>query len=397
MRKISRSWKSAARLGFAVVSAGGVAEALHACSSDNSPAAAGPDASVVVTDAGIVLQKVTPTVILADQSDAGAVHVDPDVVNAWGLAFAPTGTAWISDNGTGKATLFPPNADGGPIPSIIVPAPAAAVAKDAGATSAPTGVRLNTNSSAFLGDVFIFATEDGTIAGWQPSVPAMAQIRVDNSAGSPTTNAVYKGLAIIPTTPPRLVAANFRSATIEVFDASYRPLATVAATSSRVFFDATIPAGYAPFNVAVFGTSVVVTYAVQDAAKHDDVAGQGKGAVSIFDFNGNVVKSLIPVTAGGPLSSPWGLAIAPASWGALGGALIVGNFGDGTIHAFNALTGSLVGQLVGPSGSPLVLDGLWSTVFGTNADAGLSPNALFFTSGPNMENNGRYGVLTLPQ
>jgi uncharacterized protein (TIGR03118 family) len=377
--------------------AGGVAGALHACSSSDSPAAAVPDASVFVTDAGVVLQKVTPRVVIADQGDAGAVHVDPDVINAWGLAFSPSGIAWISDNGTGKSTLFPPNADGGPIPSVIVPAPSEAVAMDAGATSSPTGVRLNTNSSAFFGDVFIFATEDGTVAGWQPSVPTMAQVRVDSSAGSPTNNAVYKGLAIVPTTPPRLVAANFRSGAIDVFDANYRQLSTVMVSAPRVFSDPTIPAGYAPFNVATLGQNVVVTYAVQDAAKQNNVAGKGLGAVSVFNFSGALVKSLIPVTSGGPLNAPWGLAVAPAGWGALGGDLIVGNFGDGTIHAFSTLTGALNGQLVGPSGSPLVIDGLWATVFGNNADAGVSPNALFFTSGPNMENNGRFGVLTLPQ
>ncbi len=343
------------------------------------------------------MQKVTSTVLVADTSDAGAAHVDPDLVNAWGLAFSPNGVAWISDNGTGKATIFAPNAGAGAIPSVTVPAPAAATATDAGATSSPTGMIFNSNASAFFGDLFVMSTEDGTIAGWQPSVPATAQIRVDNSGGAPTSNAVYKGLAIVPSSPPLLLAANFRAATIDVFDANYRPLATVAATASRAWVDMSLPPGYAPFNVVTIGQNVYISYALQDDAKHDDAAGVGHGAVTVFDLNGNVVKSLIQVTSGGPLNSPWGMAVAPSNWGSLGGMLLVGNFGAGNINAFDTTTGALTGTLVDSNNSPIVMSGLWALVFGNDADAGVSPNALFFPAGPNMESDGRYGVMTLTQ
>ena len=341
---------------------------------------------------------VTPTLLIADQSDAGAAHVDPDLVNAWGLAFNPTGTAWISDNGTGKATLFPPNADGGPIPSVLVPAPPAERAADAGATASPTGMVLNPNTTNFLGDLFIASTEDGTISGWQPSNPTTFMIRVDRSAGAPTTNAVYKGLAIVPSSPPVLLGANFRAGTIDVFNSSYVLEAAVAASGPSAWVDASLPAGYAPFNVAVIGQSVYVAYALQDSAKMDDSPGLGQGAVSVFDFSGNLKKSLIPVASGGPLNAPWGMAVAPSTWGALAGMLLVGNFGAGNINAFDPNSGALTGRLVSSSNNlPIVIPGLWALVFGDDADAGISPNALYFTAGPNMEKNGRYGVLTLAQ
>jgi uncharacterized protein (TIGR03118 family) len=388
------------RLGFVVGIAGGVAAvagALYACSSGDPPAAAGPgaDAGDAGTPAGILLQRVTKTVLIADTSDAGPQHVDPDLVNAWGLVFSPNGVAWISDNGTGKATLFPPNADGGAIPSVIVPPPPSDLALDADATAAPTGMVLNRNSLAFLGDLFIVSTEDGTISGWQPSSPLAFRIRIDDSlsADGGTDGALYKGLAIVPTTPPQLVAANFRAGRIDVFDAAYRPIPIVADALTAPWVDPTVPAGYAPFNVVTLGQNVYVSYALQDDQKKDDVKGAGHGAVSVFNFNGGLVKSLVPV--GAALDSPWGMAIAPAGWGALRGTLLVGNFGAGDINAFNPTTGALVGRLADSKNTPLVIDGLWSLVFGDDADAGISPNSLYFTAGPDKEQSGLYGVLTL--
>jgi uncharacterized protein (TIGR03118 family) len=390
----TRSWEGSLRLCFQCTCAGTVAGWLVACSSSGDPSAA-PGADGGVAESGVAAVKVASTVLIANTSDAGAAHVDPDLVNAWGLAFAPNGIAWISDNGTGKATLFPPSADAGPLASIVVPAPAAAKAEDAGATSTPTGMVLNQNSSAFLGDVFIAATADGTIAGWQPSTPATFQIRVDRSAGAPASNAVYRGLAIVPTSPPTLVAANIRS-TIDVFNSSYQLLVSVAAAAPRAWVDTSLPAGYAPYNVVTIGQSVYVAFALQNSAKNDATPGAGLGAVSVFDFNGNLLKSLIPV--GGALDAPWGMAVAPSSWGTISGDLLVGNFGAGNVNAFEVTTGKLTAELFGSTtNSPLVIPGLWALVFGDDADAGVSPNALYFTAGPDNLMNGLYGVLTLAQ
>jgi uncharacterized protein (TIGR03118 family) len=421
MRSTTRSWKGAARLFSFVAGAGAVAGTYGvACSSSSSD----PPGTADGGDAGVVLQRVNETVIIADTADAGAQHVDPDLVNAWGLAFSTNGVAWISDNGTGKATLFPPNADGGLIPSIVVPPPqpsggligteleagaldggvldgAVAAALDGGvATSSPTGLVMNTSGSTFfMGDVFLISTEDGTIAGWQPTRPAAAQTRIDASAN----DAVYKGLAIVPTNPPRLLAANFRAGTVDMFDANYAPLAASAVDGGALhpFVDTSVPPGYAPFNVVTIGKNVYVSYALQDEQKHDDVPGLGRGAISVYDFQGNLVKSLVPVgTDGGvgALDAPWGMAIAPSGWGSLGGMLLVGNFGSGTVEAFSTTTGALRGILQSATtNAPLVIDGLWSIVFGNDADAGISPNSLYFTAGPNSEKNGRYGVLTLAQ
>jgi uncharacterized protein (TIGR03118 family) len=396
-----------------------VGGAIVACtSSSESP---GPDASTGLpdgggvigkTDAGVPLVAVNSTLLVANAGDAGAEQVDPDLVNAWGLAFGPTGVAWISDNGTGNATLVPPRLDGGALAAIVVPPPPKEKAEDAGATSSPTGMAFNNVASAFKGDVFLVATEDGTIAGWQPSNPGSFVIRVDQSAADVAGAAVYKGLAIVPSTPPVLLAANFHQGTIDVFDSNYAPVvitdggaktvsdsgsvgSAASAATASIWTDSTLPSGYAPFNVAVLGQSVYVAYALQDSPKHDDTPGAGLGAVTVFDLQGNRVKSLLPVTTGGALNAPWAMAIAPSGWGALTGQLLVGNFGAGTINAFDTTTGAHTAQLATTAAQPLVIDGLWSLVFGDNPDAGVPSSNLYFTSGPNLETAGRYGVLTL--
>ncbi len=361
-----------------------------------------------VPDGGsaLILQKVTQTNLFADTADGGAPSVDPNLVNPWGLAFNPSGIAWVSDNGTGLATLYQTNKTTpvGLVVEIPLPSDAGAFypAADASTFAAPSGQIFNASAalpdagvtSDFLGDVFIISSEDGTISGWAPSLAdkTKATLRVDMSGG----NAIFKGLAIVPSSPQILLAADFHNGVIDAFDTSYAPVAPV----TGKWTDPSVPAGYAPFNIATSGTSVFVAYAKQDSEQHDDMAGAGNGAVSVFDFTGTLVKSLIPQSGTSALNSPWALTVVPAAgWGMIpAGSLLVGNFGDGAIHAYNASTGALVGTLTTGAGSPVLIDGLWALTWGPNApEAGTTPDQLYFTSGPNMENNGLYGYLTATQ
>jgi uncharacterized protein (TIGR03118 family) len=352
--------------------------------------------------AALVLQKVTETKLFADTVDGGAANVDPNLVNSWGLAFNPSGIAWVADNGTGLLTLYKPNSPT-PVPLVVqvpLPSDAGAVypALDSGTNAAPSGQIFNASAAVpdagttndFMGDFFIVSTEDGTISGWNPSLAdtTKAALRVDASG----SGAIFKGLAIIPSTPPLLLAADFHNGAIVAWDTNYAKVAIAAGK----WVDSTVPAGYAPFNIVVSGTNVLVAYAKQDADKHDDVSGAGNGQVSIFDATGTLTKSLIPQSATGALNSPWGMTTVPAGgWGSLtAGTLLVGNFGDGAIHAYDPSSGKLLGTMVTGAGSPLLIDGLWSLAWGPNApEAGATPDQLYFTAGPNMEDNGLFGYL----
>jgi uncharacterized protein (TIGR03118 family) len=336
-----------------------------------------------------VVQSLVETPIVTSDPDS-----DPTLVNAWGLAFNPNGFAWVVANGSGVANVY--TAAGPPARLVVtIPSPT-------GATSAPTGEVFNQNAADFTADKFLFATEDGTIAGWQSGTTAT--IHVDNS----DSGAVYKGIAIVNTTelhPARIYATNFNAGTVDVFDTEFKPVDTAR------FIDKGIPSGFAPFNVAVVERDfVIVTYALQNDEKHDDVAGPGNGFVDVFDLDGRFVTRLI---SEGVLNSPWGLAFPPESFGNLFDTLLVGNFGDGRINAFqiqgldvdDSVGGDKRGKVVpqakllgvvgDPSGNPLFLDGLWSLQFGVDA-GGFSSKTLYFTAGPAMESQGIFGMLTLP-
>ncbi len=407
------------RIGLAcgAIAAPAMAAAVYACSSSSDPMSPttqtfNKDGGSLVSDAAVVktpiLQSVNTTFLFADTADSGVVstdgaspQVDPNLVNPWGLAFASTGIAWIADNGLGISTLYQPNLPV-PLPEVVtIPPPAGA---EAGVMSTPTGVVLNLGAIPsdagapvdFKGDLFIFATEDGTIAGWNPKTDAFSDAgaatatkEVDNAAAG----SVYKGLAIVPGMPKKLVVADFHNDALALFDTNFAPITPPA----NKWVDPSIPSGYAPFNVVTIGGNVYVTYAVQNEEKHDDVDGAGHGAISVFDPNGKLVASLVKVTEGGPLNSPWGLAVAPPFWGNLGGSLLVGNFGDGAIHAFDLDTGAFKGELVNSTtGASLAVDGLWSLQFGNkNPDAGVSPDQLYFTAGPNKEMNGLFGFFSI--
>lgn len=313
---------------------------------------------------------------------------DTNLLNSWGLASSPTGPFWIADNGAGVATVY--NRDGQPIPSgsplvVTIPPPQGGTPP-----SAPTGVVFN-GANAFIvsqgthsgPSQFLFATEDGTISGWNPNVNGTnAILAVDNSA----SGAVYKGLALgTNNSGTFLFATDFHDAKIDVFDASFH-----AAGLPGSFADPSIPAGFAPFGIRNIGGSLYVTYAKQKLPeKHDDDAGPGNGFVDVFDTNGNLLQRL---ASHGTLNSPWGLALAPATFGVFSNDLLAGNFGDGRISAFDPSTGAFRGLIVDDGGNPVTIDGLWALTFG-NGSPGGDPNKLYFTAGPNGEKDGLFGSL----
>jgi uncharacterized protein (TIGR03118 family) len=314
-----------------------------------------------------------------------ALFTDPNLVNAWGITASPSGPFWVNDNGTGVATLYDgvgmPHPPGTPL-VVTIPLPSGKTGQ-----AAPTGLVFNSNSSDFnisststpAYAIFLFATEDGTISGWNPAVdPTHAVLKVDHSA-----SAVYKGLALASTSGGDfLFATNFHDGTVEEFDSSFHLV--------RSFTDPSLVSHrFAPFGIADINGQLYVTFAKQKKDRHDDLAGLGNGFIDVFDTNGNLVKRLV---SHGKLNSPWGLALAPSGFSKFGGDLIVGNFGDGFIHAYDPTTGQFRGEFVRRRGHPLVIDGLWGLSFGNNAAAG-SSGTLFFTSGPAGEKHGLFGGL----
>jgi len=314
--------------------------------------------------------------LVSNVSGAAAI-TDPNLVDAWGIA-NPATSFWVSDHGNGLTTVY---SGAGVVSSTVVTIPSAT----SGTVGKPTGQVQNNQAAAFTlanaGNAsFIFCTEDGLITGWNSGSAKLAEIKVNNSA----KNAVYKGLAIgASAAGGTLYAANFRSGKIDVFGPGFAPL-----TLAGSFSDPSVPTGFAPFNIWNVNNTLYVEYAKQDANQFLDVGGPGNGYVAAFDQNGNLLQHLV---SNGPLNSPWGVAIAPAGWGAFGGALLVGNFGDGRINAFNATTGAFLGTLQDANGNPLVVSGLWGLLFGVGTKADV--NTLFFVAGmPNGSQIAR-GVL----
>jgi uncharacterized protein (TIGR03118 family) len=318
-----------------------------------------------------------------------AQFTDGNLVNPWGLVHGPTTPWWVSDNGAGVSTLydgngnaFPPPPTGPLVVTITPPAGAAP-----GTLAAPTGVIFNggggfnvSQNGTSFSSVFIFDTEDGTISGWNPTFPdrSHAVLAVDRS--NVGKGAVYKGLAIGSNSSGTFIfATNFRFGTIDMFDSNFNLV--------RSFTDHRLPQSYAPFGIQNIGGNLYVTFAKQDAKKHDDVAGAGHGFVDVFDTNGNLISRLI---ARGSLNSPWGLTLAPADFGQFSNDLLVGNFGDGHINVFDPNTGAALGSLENSGGIPIQIDGLWSLQFGNGAAAGAT-NELFFTAGIDGEAHGLFG------
>lgn len=329
----------------------------------------------------------TQTNLVSDGS-VPAATTDPNLINPWGVSFSPTGPFWVSDNGMGVATIY----DGFGNPVSIAGKTTITVAPPPGqdTPAAPTGQVFNNTGSGFdvssngktASSVFLFATEDGTISGWSPNVDSgKSVIAVDNSQGG--NGAVYKGLAIGTTGGDTfLFAANFRNGTVDVFDKKFSQV--------NSFTDHNLPQGFAPFNVQVLDDKLFVTFAKQDDKKHDDVAGAGNGFVDEFDLHGHFINR---VASGGTLDSPWGLAIAPDSFGKFADDLLVGNFGDGTINVFNPHNDQFLGQMTGTDGKPIVIGDLWALVPG-NGGKGGDPDKIYFTAGLQNEAHGLFGSLS---
>ncbi|HEX7438361.1 MAG TPA: TIGR03118 family protein [Caldimonas sp.] len=219
------------------------------------------------------------------------------------------------------------------------------------------------------------------MSGWSPNVNLNSAVKVVDGAAQAK---VYKGLAIASQGgAPFLYATDFHNGVVDVFDSNFAKVGSVGA-----FTDATLPAGYAPFGIQAIGNLVYVSFAKQDGQAQDEVKGVGLGAVDVFDASGTLVKRLIP--AGGKLNAAWGMALAPADFGRFSSALLVGNFGDGTINAFDPATGAFLGTLSRSDGAPIAIDGLWGIAFGNGINA-QPTNTLFYAAGPAGETPGVYG------
>lgn len=329
-------------------------------------------AGLAITSAQATQISVT-NLITNDQSAHSAQTTDPDLVNAWGVAYLPTGPFWISDNGTGVTTLYSvePHTNTTTKIGLTVTIPG---------DGSITGQTANPNfaSGDFGGNLFLFVSEDGTISGWQSGTSATT-LQVGSDAN------VYKGTTFASTGGHSYVySANFRTGNIDILkgDAGAPDL-------TGNFTDPNLPAGYAPFNVQNLNGTIYVTYALQNADKDEEVKGVGLGIVDAFDANGNL---LARIGEGGTLNAPWGLALAPATFGGIAGDLLVGNFGDGTINIFDLSADTFVGLLKDKDGNIITIDGLWALIAGNDTLAGNS-NSIYFSAGPDDENNGLFGVL----
>ena len=342
--------------------------------------AAGPVAFAGAGGAGVYRQ----TNLVSDIPGVARV-TDPSLVNPWGMSEFPNGPLWVSDNNADVATLYTGDQHGGPLTAVPL------VVKIAG--GAPTGQVFNPTSSFVVSSgkasapaLFLFASENGDITGWAPTVPAQPPGGTSDQAevGFSDPNAVYKGLAVDASGPsPRLYAANFRTGAIDVFDATFHRVA-----HPGLFVDPSLPAGYAPFGIANLGGKLYVSYALQNAAMHDDVAGPGHGFVDVYSLGGTLLRRLV---TRGALNSPWGLVLATRHFGQFSGDLLVGNFGDGFIHAYDPASGALEGTLTNGDGNAIQINGLWGLLFGDKAAA--SRNTLFFSAGIADEAHGLLGTL----
>jgi uncharacterized protein (TIGR03118 family) len=314
--------------------------------------------------------------LVSDQPGKALIQ-DTNLINAWGISFSPTSTFWINDNETGKATLYAVTNDASGLPVVVKQALTVNIPGE----GSPTGQLFN-NTTNFHGDAFIFVSEDGVISGWRGALGTNAEILTVRS------NAVYKGVALASTAGgPLLLAANFSEGTVDVYDGN---LSLVHQLSNPH-----APAGYAPFNVRSLNGLIFVTFAKQDDDKEDDVPGAGHGLIALLDLHSQSFHTFAAGTdAGGHLpqiNSPWGLAIAPNTFGKHADQLLVGNFGSGTIMAFDEY-GHFKGLLEDERERTIVIDGLWGLTFGNGTRAGV-PGTLYFTAGPNGEGNGLFGSL----
>jgi uncharacterized protein (TIGR03118 family) len=372
------------------------------------------------------------TNLVSDTVKLGGKFIDPNLRNAWGVAFTPGASPfWIADNAAGLSTLYDGDGTivplGSPSGGVTIPCPPPATVGQGSScppnpppnNAAPTGMVWNPTTNpktAFLVPgtslpaSFIWATEDGTISAWTGNLasnPFNAVLAVNNAnVPNAMVGAVYKGLATgvnatgVIVTPPNmtdfvfLYVTNFRAGTIEVYGPAPSTSTTgfyAPVTTDGNFTDADIPHGYAPFGIQNINGNLFVTYAKQNAAKHDDVAGKGNGFVDVFDTDGHLLRRF---ASRGALNSPWGVTRASFDFGRFSGDILVGNFGDGRINAFDS-DGNFLGQLRDTNGKPISIDGLWTLTLGGGAKS--SQDTMYFTAGPNSETDGLFGTITPAQ
>lgn len=337
------------------------------------------------------------TNLVSDLSGMAAV-TDPNLKNPWGLTRSPNGSPWwVGNNNAGTSTLYDGHGNPAPLPPrvplvVTVPPPGFAP----GTQSAPTGVVFNGSQDfqVALGKpaIFLFSTEDGTISGWNPGANpptsgTNAILKVDNSDHGSANSAVYKGMTSADIAGTRfLYVTNFRSARVEVYDASFHRVQL----GDDAFQPEDIPDGFAPFNVQNIGGTLFVTYAKQDAFRHDPVGGAGLGFVELFTPAGKPIGQL---EHGDWFNAPWGVVWTTRDFGEFSNTILVGNFRSGWIAAFNGFTHKFIGFVRNPDDSIMTIDGLWSLTFANDGTAGLA-NTLYFTAGINNEADGLFGSIT---
>jgi uncharacterized protein (TIGR03118 family) len=319
---------------------------------------------------------------LASDLPGVARVTDPHLINPWGISFSPSGPFWFGENGSGASDLLDGNAR--LLPLVV------SVPSDSFGPGSPTGTVFNGGPGFTISEagrsgpsIFLFAGEDGTLSGWNGEVDSAHALLVsDNSS----IGAVYKGLGLARSSSGQsyLYAADFGRGTIDVFDEGFQPV-----HSPHAFQDATIPAGYAPFNVQNINNLLFVTYARRSGNWVDDAPGAGHGVIDVYSADGSLVRRF---ASGGVLNSPWGLALAPNDFGPFSGDLLVGNTGDGYINAFDPQSGAFLGSLTDTRGTPITIPHLWGLSFGNGHVAGAA-NALFFTAGLDDEQHGLFGAI----
>jgi uncharacterized protein (TIGR03118 family) len=319
-----------------------------------------------------------------------ALHQDANLLNPWGIVAGPATPFWVANNHSNTSTIYDGAGSARPL-VVTLPPNGASVTVD------PTGIVFNGTQDFKIGGspgLFIFSGEGGLLAAWNPAAGTAAVVTYPAPSGD-SGGAIYKGLAIAAVgTANYLYATDFHNNRIDVFDTSYAKQSWAA----PAFVDPNLPAGYAPYGIQAIpngtggATQLYVTYAMQDPDAQDNVNGAGLGLVDLYDTSGTFLKRL--VSTGGSLNGPWGLALAPMDFGTLSGALLVGNFGDGKINAFDAATGTFLGTITDPMGNPFAMPGLWGIAFGN--DHVIQPhNTLFFAAGVNDEQDGVYGRIDL--
>jgi uncharacterized protein (TIGR03118 family) len=370
---------------------------IAACGGGGGSSGSSPAASMGSQQTSTVF---TDTALVADKSEvvASAKTVDANLQNPWGIAVATGLPFWIADNNSNLTTLYSGAGDietqeitGSSSKGIAIPASAAGVqANPTGQVYNGTGSFLIATSNGQESALFLFDGEGGTITGWAMDSGSTTVTAYDDGIANGANHAVYKGLALGTVNGATfLYATDLHNNKVDVFDANFSKPADM----QGKFVDPTIPQGFVPFGITAVNNQLYVTYAMQDTAKHDEVAGAGMGYVDVFDLSGNFVSRF---ASAGALNAPWGLAVAPSGWGSLAGDVLIGNFGDGTINVFKPNGTQLatsVGSLKDSNGHAFAFPGLWALVFG-NGDSDKPLTTLFYTAGFASQTDGVFGTIT---